>query len=96
MNDREQQRIIWEFQIPDSGELVETIPGFIKALHVRERDGEVCVWVILDSESKVLHKVRFKTVGTNWGLWSSDYEGEYIGTAYVGLYVWHVFMKVQS
>jgi len=96
MSDTEQGRTIWKIKLPYTLSVTKELPGFIKALHVHEQGGQVCVWVLLDSGSEVLHRVKFQTVGTGWDCGSSKVDGDYIGSAHVDEFVWHVFMKVQS
>jgi hypothetical protein len=66
-----------------------------RALSVHEQGGRICIWVQVDTSQLMVNKY-FAVVGTWWDLNAPKRIGNmkwdrFIGTAFVGALVWHVF-----
>ena len=70
------------------------MPEGAEVLHVHERQGEVCLWALVDTEREVETR-RFVCAGTGHPIQHEVDIFSYIGTVHsagiVMVYVWHIF-----
>lgn len=86
-------RTIHKFDIGIGGTTrVIELPEDAKVLCISERFGGVFAWIELDDEARFGASFVFEVVGTGWEL----PEGKYIGTSFVGEFVWHVYLRKQA
>lgn len=83
-------RTVWKFDIMDSRGVQEAstpMPYGAKALSVGMQDGNVCLWAEV-SDSAPLIPYELVVCGTGYPI---PFELLYIGTAFDGGFVWHVY-----
>jgi len=68
------------------------LPDGAQILSVAAQHGIVRVWILLDPNIQPKKTYRFTVVGTGWDI-QRDALGIFIGTAYDGEFVWHVFAR---
>ena len=85
-------KTIYKYTLAIEAEQTLHIPGGGgHVLHVGEQNGELCVWLLVDT-AKPEKPRRFSVVGT--GQPSERVEEDFhVGTAQVGTFVWHVFSR---
>lgn len=69
------------------------MPVGAKVLHVAEQNGLICLWAQVDPYETNLDSRYFHVVGT--GNKIPDKAGEFVGTALVGEFVFHLFEEKQ-
>lgn len=88
-------RTIWKYQLdrsmPDEVGIVKiNIPAGAQFLTVHEQDGGVYMWALVDGEHPLM-PYEFYVTGTGWTLPEGCQITNYLGTAHVPPFVWHVF-----
>lgn len=83
-------RVIWKFAVPFYGSI--TMPARSRIIDVGSQGDGLFLWAI---SSKTAEKVTrdFVVFGTGEPIGNMD-ELTYIGTANTGVYVWHIFERV--
>lgn len=84
-------RTIWKFVLPIQDTVEINLPSGSTPLHVAEQDGAVCLWVEVTLGAPNEFR-KFLVRGTGNPL-TGD-EGPYLGTAQVGMFVWHVYEAI--
>lgn len=80
--------VIWKFPI-ERGELGRRLPRGAKIISAGVQDGwRITIWALVDPEAPLVERL-IEVVGTGSSPALSD--GIFIGTVFVGLYVFHVF-----
>ena len=70
------------------------LPVSAKPLHVHEQDGRIVLWFRCDPDDKMVSPRTFHVIGTGNRFELEGGELNYIGTAHIDGYVWHVFENV--
>jgi hypothetical protein len=81
-------KTIWKFPL-DGEEQTVSLPAGAQILCVHEQLGRICLWAEVDPEEPSLEYRRFWIVGTGE---PRPRSGKYLGTSFIGNYVWHVFV----
>lgn len=79
-------RTIWKFPLT-LGQTVVMMPKHSVLVHIAAQNGTVCVWAEVHTQFPEVVR-RFVLIGTGH---EPPIAGEYVGTAIVGEFVWHVF-----
>ena len=84
---------IYKYKITPNCEI--ELPHLAKLLTVQSQGNNPFIWVLLDTEDKVLDKYKFWTIGTGWDA-ESILEKEYLGTFQLSnpVLVFHVFYEI--
>lgn len=85
-------KAIYKYPLPVPTTVLE-MPKRAKILHVHTQEGVPTLWALVDTEAWATEMRTFIWIGT--GRQFNVYDGEYIGTAHVDPFVWHVY-EVQS
>lgn len=82
-------RKVWKFELFPATTL--TMPKGSKILKVHEQDGKICLWALVDTETRKAEDRSFIVVGTGHTL--PNEELEYVGSTHHdgGTFVCHVF-----
>ena len=83
------RKSIWKYPRAMVGEQEVEVPESAKFLCAAEQGGLPTVWAEVDIEAKKVPR-KFVMVGT--GQVVPNYSMAYIGTAFVGPFVWHVYV----
>ncbi len=82
-------KTIWKFVLEVTDEQEINMPVCAKVIHVGVQGGlDLCIWAIVDPTADLAPR-RFLIFGT--GNPMPVRPGNYLGTAHVGQFVWHVF-----
>ena len=82
------RQTIWKYEMAVEDWVRIVIPDGARFLKIGEQDRKLCLWVLVDLE-KSPRAYYFRIFGTGQDI--PECIGEYIGTAQIGSYVWHVF-----
>ena len=86
-------KLIWKYQLPLKGETLD-LPVGAEVLCVQAQRGAVCLWVMVSIHGNPTDGMReprrFEVYGTGYEV-RPDENHQYVGTAQVGDFVWHVF-----
>ena len=82
------RKTIWKYELAIEDWVRVTIPDGARFLKVGGQGGKLCLWVLVDLE-KPPRAYYFRIFGTGHDI--PDGIGEYIGTAQIGSFVWHLF-----
>lgn len=82
-------RQIWKFELT-TGEQVIAMPAGADVLAVNEQGGRIFMWAICTPSHPACQRT-FYVAGTGWNLPDSI---NYLGSAFVGTFVWHAFERV--
>ena len=88
-------KVIWKYTINLKGHTRYSIPDEYKIIACHMQKNEICIWVIVDPDNKVVSR-KFWVFGTGEHIENYNYDYmEYIGTVFQerALYVWHIFME---
>lgn len=80
---------IWKYTVPIQDKLQLRLPEGAKILHVGNQGGSVQMWVLVDSTAPKSER-DFLVIGTGHPV-PERVPIEYIGSAVVPPFVWHVF-----
>ena len=87
-------RVIYKFPLEVRDEQIIEVPGGITPLHVGFQDGTLCLWgSVWPGYSTVPFPVYIIGTGNPYNI--EDPMLIHAGTAYDGLFVWHVFVGSQ-
>lgn len=64
------------------------MPRGAELLHVAMQHGDVTVWALVDDDNSRVNR-RITVIGTGWDV--EEGSGKFVGTAFDGAFVWHVF-----
>jgi len=81
-------KTIWKYSL-EVGSNTIRMHDDAEVLCVREQDGKPCIWVLVDDDNGIVDR-SFLVVGTGQEFNVLDRE-DYLGTAFCGPFVWHVF-----
>lgn len=81
-------RVVHKVQLRDMETKITVSDGAFKALHVAEQDGVPTIWYETVYDIIVPVEVTFRVVPT--GGYIPDHS-EYVGTAFCGALVWHIY-----
>lgn len=82
-------RQIWKICVDHAGPY--QMPKGAEFVAVHEQDGKPHAWFLCNPKAEVVERVIY-VVGTGWALKDKD-AGAYMGTAFCGALVWHLFDK---
>lgn len=86
---------IYKYRLSAQDEITMPLPKGVQILSVIAQDGQLCVYAKVPDAKPVdvqpMIDVRFSVRGTGHPL--SGTEGEFLGTAQIGPFVWHVFYQ---
>jgi len=77
---------IWKFEIPQDGSLVE-MPQGARLLRVDEQYRKVMIWALVEPDAEKVNR-HLLVYGTGHEV---ETDLPFVGTAFVGPLVWHVF-----
>lgn len=81
---------IWRFNLAITDEQTISMPAHARILAVGVREGNLCLWARVDPEM-TLEQRCFRILGTGNPI-EPPLRGEtYLGTADMGMFVWHVW-----
>jgi hypothetical protein len=85
--------MIYKYEIPvqSTFELVLPRPSII--LSVQEQNGKICLWALVDSNTKETEIRRIHIVGTGYKFPLTSLQ--FIATVQLGVYVWHIFEEIK-
>lgn len=83
-------KTVYKYILSRSGEML--LPKNSKVLTVGMQDTNFCIWVEIDKDETLQEHRTFAVYGTGWEM--EDREHCYIGTAFEGNYVWHIYEVV--
>lgn len=70
------------------------LPSGAQILSVGEQNGQIHLWALVDTENKE-EDYYFEVIGTGWEIEPpKGGQRKFIGTVFIGDYVWHVFQRV--
>lgn len=82
------KRVIHKIQLKDVETKILVSDGAFKVVHVSEQDGCPTLWYETIYNLVIPIEVTFRIIGT--GDYIPDHS-EYVGTAFCGNFVWHVY-----
>jgi hypothetical protein len=84
-------KVIYKYKLELLDDQTLMLPTGSIVLHFHEQNGNLCVWARHDPTAGGTETHRFYIVGT--GNLTNEFEPptDYIGSAHVGEFVWHVF-----
>jgi len=82
---------ICKFKLDVNSVVEIEMPQGARVLHVGAQQGNVMLWAVADLGKPTEHR-RFRVLGTGMEL-PSTHLG-YLGTAFIDVFVWHVFEEV--
>lgn len=81
-------RAIWKFVLPIQDTAHVLMPVGAVPLCVAEQHGELCLWAEVDPTAPGLaHTFLIRGTGNPF----TGVEGAYLGTAQIGVFVWHIY-----
>jgi hypothetical protein len=81
---------IWKYQFEINDELqVKEMPLLSRCVHVASQDDVLCMWAIVEPKYKLVKKY-FRVHGTGF-VYDIEDGDEYVGTAHMPPFVWHLF-----
>ena len=86
-------KVIWKFEFAVEGFVTVEMPLGAEIVKVgSQKKGHICLWAIVDAGSEHAHH-HFAICGTGHSLPYDDERAAelYVGTAFDGPFVWHVF-----
>ena len=85
-------KTIWKYKLIPRSTYIE-IPKGAKFLHLDIQNQDICLWFQVDPENEI--EIRsFEIIGTGWEF--KDDNLNYIGTINNGLYIWHIYEKINN
>ena len=85
-------RAVWKYELRITDTQLLQMPRSAEVLTVANQGGKLCIWVLLDPSDTPLVNRRFLVVGTGNACSVDDYE--YLGSAVISPFVWHVFHSI--
>lgn len=82
------RRTIWKYVIPPADNVMLYMPEGATPIHVDEQAGAICLWVEVDRDRATVPR-EFLVRGT--GNPFTGEEGKHLGSAVVGMFVWHLY-----
>lgn len=90
-----QHKVIHKYWLSISEPTIIVLPDGATPLTVGSQEGKVCIWIEHDDPTSANPVVaggrKFVIRGTGWSYRKNELQDNYIGTAFVGDFVWHVF-----
>lgn len=80
---------VWRFVVPIGVDEPVEMPVGANILRMATKDGEVCVWAVVDPQARKTR--RFFTVRVTGSLFEEKMRGTYIGSARADGYELHLF-----
>lgn len=91
-------KTVFKYPLRSQGINIVQMPFGAKVLCVHDQAGVVCLWAHVDivdaatfqvNDAAVVQNREFFVMGTGWPMPLGEFE--YVGTAFVGRLVWHVW-----
>lgn len=86
--------VIWKTNLGTGGRVM--LPASAKPLHVHGQDGALVLWFMCDPDDKMMSPRIFHVIGTGHKFELEGGKLNYIGTAHIHGFVWHVFENVNE
>lgn len=86
----EERKVVHKYQLGLSDRQEVEMPEGAEIVHAAEHQGSICLWAVVDPDAQTESR-RFVVVGTGQEVGDGWAEHEFVGTAMVGEFVWHVF-----
>ena len=85
--------VIWKYELEIADMQEVTMPDGAELLSVANQDGNLCLWAMVDP-SKEKRRRYIEIIGTGNPIFTDmGVDREFIGTAVVNPFVWHVFER---
>ena len=85
--------VIWKYELEIADMQEVTMPDGAELLSVANQDGNLCLWAMVDP-SKEKRRRYIEIIGTGNPIFTDmGVDREFIGTAVVDPFVWHVFER---
>ena len=81
---------IWKFPIRLDVNLTVDMPKGSLVLSAGVQDGSIMVWALVQDDAEQIRR-RFAVYGTGHPMLPKDAALLFVGTVFMGSYVWHVF-----
>lgn len=88
---------IWKYPLQCFRNQEISMPGdYATILCVHEQDGSPTIWAVVDPSSPMQTRYKVHVIGTGSPFEQFNAPTEYVGTAFCGPLVWHVFAEKLS
>ena len=88
-------KTVWKIELGVTGEEKVLIPMGYTVLRVGSQGDKICLWCLVDNENEKEEEV-FKIFGTGHLVEDGEHYLNYIGTAFINEFVWHVFHSFRN
>ena len=89
------KQTIWKYPLEIQDDQTIRIPIGAEILTAQLQDGNLCLWAVVDADSKALTEPRFIQIyGTGHSMVGTSLDRKYIATIQIGWAVYHVFEYV--
>ncbi len=89
-------RAVWKYPLRYEARQTVMMPAGSKPFLVHEQHGAVCVWAEVDPALPADTPYTFQIVGTGHAELGEENRRRYLGTAFVGPFVWHVHQLMEG